>query len=30
MTRAQYTVLVDDILDPFDTFNVSITGMFEN
>lgn len=30
INRGQYTALVDDILDPFDTREVTITGMIEN
>lgn len=29
INRGQYAALVDEVLDPFDTRNVSITGMFE-
>ena len=30
INRGQYAAIVDEILDPFDTREVTITGMFEN
>ena len=30
INRAQYAAIVDEVLDPFDTRDVTITGMFEN